>query len=126
MGYDNPAPLLPLLLQLTTPTETDESTAVSTPAGLSKRPHSFLLQPAEQLAARAVQLQQLYGLSREQLAKMARQFPQTVFAKSSNTTKLKALLLQLQLLGDGSHTAGDRLAPEIEKLFRKCPQVRLV
>lgn len=123
MGYKNPAPLLPLLLQLTTPTETDESTAEATPTGLSKRPHAYLLLPAEQLASRAVQLQQLYGLSREQLAKLARQFPQTVFAKSSSTTKLKALLLQLQLLGDGSCAAGDRLAPDIQKLFKKCPQV---
>jgi hypothetical protein len=78
------------------------------------------------LAARAVQLQKLYGLDRGQLGKIGRQFPGLVFASSSSTTKLKALLLQLQLLGDGSHVAGDKLAPGIEKMFRTCPQVCLL
>lgn len=119
LGHDSPAPLLPLLLQLKAAAEPDESAV----AAASKRPYAFLLQPAEKLAARAVQLQKLYGIDREHLGRIARQFPGLVFASSSSTTKLKALLLQLQLLGDGSHVAGDKLAPEMEKMFRTCPQV---
>lgn len=119
MGYKSTAPLLPLLLQLSVQQQPE-----SGPALTPKKPHACLLQPHEKLAARAVQLQNLYGLSREQLAKLARSFPRLVFAHSHATLKLKALLLQLQLLGDGSHVAHDQLAPEIERIFRACPQVK--
>jgi hypothetical protein len=132
MGHASPAPLLPLLLHLTSPApaaaadaDSDSDSASSAAAaGAAKRPYAFLLQPAEKLAARAVALQKLYGLDRQQLAKLARGYPQLVFASSSNTAKLKALLLQLQLLGDGSRVAaGGELAPEVVKMFRNCPQV---
>lgn len=119
MGHDSTAPLLPLLLQLSEQQHPPESGAAPTP----RKPHACLLQPHEKLAARAVQLQALYGLSREQLAQLTRAFPRLVFAASHATLKLKALLLQLQLLGDGSHVAQDQLAPEIERIFRVCPQV---
>jgi hypothetical protein len=140
MGHASPAPLLPLLLrhvrheqqrqqQYEQQQEQDGSSSDVDADAYSVRParrhpYAYLLQPAEKLAARALHIQQLYGLTREQLAKLARWHPGTVLGNSQATTKLKALLLQLQLLGDSEGQATDgQLTPEVAAMLAKYPRV---
>lgn len=119
MGHDSPKPLLPLLLRQPA-AYTDRPGA----SGSGRRQYAFLFQPAHKLAARAVQLQKLYGLSRTNLEQLARHFPNLVLVNDSATQRLKVMLLQVQLLGDGRLGQDDQVAPEMEKMIRACPQVR--
>jgi hypothetical protein len=135
MGYPSPALLLPRLLrhmqleQQQQEEQQQDATAASIvvehnvcPA--RRHPYAYLLQPAEKLAARALHIQQLYGLSREQLGRLARWHPGTVLGHSQATTKLKALLLQLQLLGDAEgHASDGQLTPEVAAMLARTPRV---
>jgi len=120
MGYDNPGALLPLLLREPPSYQKQERPYA---AGSGRRPYAFFFQPAERLAARAVNMQKLYNLDRKGLTRLARHFPKSVLATDSATRKLKAMLLQVQLLGDGRPSGEDQLAPEMAKMLQKCPQV---